>query len=69
MPTSPPVAIDLEAQRGTLESWLSERLSDHGPVRIGEFDRPTSGFSAETLILPMVGIRCWSRPTVDQHPP
>ncbi len=48
-----PVAIDLDARRGDLEQWLAARLPDAPQVRLGDFDRPTSGFSAETLILPV----------------
>jgi hypothetical protein len=47
------VAIDLDARRAELEVWLATRLPEWSGLHLGEFDRPTSGFSAETLILPI----------------
>ncbi len=51
------MAIDLDARRSELEQWLAARLPDRAGLRLGAFDRPTSGFSAETLVLPITSER------------
>jgi aminoglycoside phosphotransferase (APT) family kinase protein len=40
-----------------LGGWLAERLGSATPVEVGPFDRPASGFSAETLIVPVTSWR------------
>ncbi|MDE0606298.1 MAG: phosphotransferase family protein [Acidimicrobiaceae bacterium] len=36
-----------------LAAWLTERLDDVNHVEVGAFDRPSGGYSAETLIVPI----------------
>ena len=36
-----------------LAAWLTEHLDDVTHVGIGAFDRPSGGYSAETLIVPI----------------
>jgi len=53
---------DTESIREPLARWLAERLPDVEDVRVGEFERPTGGFSAVTLLIPIQvrrgGIEC-----------
>jgi len=44
---------DTESIREPLARWLAEHLSDVEDVRVGEFERPTGGFSAVTLLIPI----------------
>jgi len=44
---------DTEAIREPLQRWLAERLPGAESVRVGEFERPTGGFSAVTLLVPL----------------
>src|SRR5690606_29665085 len=43
-------SMDDDSTRAALEAWLRGRLGDEH-LTVGEFGRPKSGFSAETLIL------------------
>ena len=36
-----------------LAAWLTEHLDDVTHVEVGAFDRPSGGYSAETLIVPI----------------
>ena len=36
-----------------LAAWLTEHLDDVTRVEVGAFDRPSGGYSAETLIVPI----------------
>ena len=42
-----------EGRLAALEGWLAPRLAPAEAVRVGTPDRPASGFSAETLIVPV----------------
>jgi aminoglycoside phosphotransferase (APT) family kinase protein len=42
--------------RGPLGRWLAARLENVDAVEVGEFEKPTGGFSATTLLIP---IRTW----------
>jgi aminoglycoside phosphotransferase (APT) family kinase protein len=47
------VSDDPAALRGPLETWLADRVEGAEALRLGEFDTPTGGFSATTLLAPM----------------
>jgi aminoglycoside phosphotransferase (APT) family kinase protein len=44
---------DTEAIREPLARWLAGRLPGAEAVHVGEFERPTGGFSAVTLLIPI----------------
>jgi aminoglycoside phosphotransferase (APT) family kinase protein len=44
---------DTESIREPLARWLAGRLPDAEAVDVGEFERPTGGFSAVTLLIPI----------------
>ncbi len=48
---------DTEAIRDPLQRWLAERLPGAEHLRVGEFERPTGGFSAVTLLIPIQVLR------------
>ena len=48
---------DIETIREPLQRWLAERLPGAADVRVGELDRPTGGFSAVTLLIPIRVLR------------
>jgi len=47
------VSDDPAALRGPLEAWLAARVDGAEGLRLGEFGKPTGGFSATTLMAPM----------------
>jgi aminoglycoside phosphotransferase (APT) family kinase protein len=44
---------DTEAIREPLQRWLATRMPDAESVEVGAFERPTGGFSAVTLLIPV----------------
>ncbi|MBW2287070.1 MAG: phosphotransferase family protein [Deltaproteobacteria bacterium] len=48
---------DTEPIREPLQRWLAKRLPGAEKVRVGEFERPTGGFSAVTLLIPIQVLR------------
>lgn len=51
------MTIEPEQVRAPFERWLSQRWPEVRGLRIGEVQSPKSGFSAQTLILPVAGER------------
>ena len=48
-----PTNDDYRGMDEPLAAWLTEHLDDVTHVEIGAFDRPSGGYSAETLIVPI----------------
>ena len=51
------MSIDPESVRAPFAKWLSQRWPDVASLRVGAVQSPKSGFSAQTLILPVEGER------------
>lgn len=47
------MSFEPEAMRWPLERWLEERIPGARSMRILEFEKPTGGFSATTIVLPL----------------
>jgi aminoglycoside phosphotransferase (APT) family kinase protein len=47
------MSVEPDEIRAPLASWLTGRLPDAEDVQVGAFDRPTGGFSATTLVIPI----------------
>lgn len=48
-----PGSDEYECMAGPLAAWLTEHLDEARHVEVGAFERPSGGYSAETLIVPV----------------